>query len=148
MASDSVGTHPDVRSSLWDRRRFLAVVLVLLGCVGFQWNTEHAQLTMPAIWTGVGVAMVVAVVLLYRIVGALERVCLDRGFVRAVPAPKYDVLLAVAFLAVLPHLYWDGELIVGTNGQSVPQWYFQWSRKDNGDRGGAGAVLAARQRGR
>ncbi len=105
----------------------VAIILLLLACVRFQYNEATWSISIPGLAGGVIVLAIIAIVLVYRIFNRVQDVCISKGVLGSRIHCKYDVLIPIAILAAFIKGYWQGDFITGMYGKDVPQWELAWS---------------------
>lgn len=105
----------------------LSIVLILLACIRFEYRTDRWEFSIPGLQGGIVIIAIVGLVLVFRILNAVQDVCVARGLIESRVSSQYDLLIPVAFVAVIFHGRWTGDLIEGMDGETVYQWEFAWS---------------------
>ena len=113
---------------IFSRYPIFAIVLVLLACAEFHYNTATSQVAFPGSITGVLVMSIIAVVLFYRLFNAIQDLCVSKGLLASRIRCKYDILIPIGIIATLLGFYWQGKEITGMKGEQVPQWTFAWGQ--------------------
>lgn len=96
----------------------LLLVLIAAACTELQFNGHDWSWDFPGMGGGVGVLLIVASVILYRIYKAMRVLFPDYHL-------KYAWLIPVVFIAVCPHARYVGNMIDSASGR-IPQWEFNW----------------------
>jgi hypothetical protein len=111
----------------WFRRYPLVeIALIMLFCVHFEYHTATWSVESPGLGGGLVILGIIGIVLAYQIVSAVEELCLKKGWMTAQSPYRYDLVVYVAIVAVLPNLRWFGPLTTDMFGNRVPEWEFGW----------------------
>ena len=113
--------------TVFTRYPIVAIVLLLLTCVHFEYQTPRGNLLVPGLANGLAVLAIIAVVLLYRIYKAIQQACIAHGIDPSIGRTKYDILIPIAIVAVIIHYRSVGGSLPGERGKAEYHWVFQWS---------------------
>jgi hypothetical protein len=108
-------------------RLILAIILVLLACIRFEYRTPEWEVRLPGLQLGVLILAIVTVVLLYRIFHSTQQECLERGLIDAPVKSQYNILIPLTLVAVAIKGVWYGDRIESMDGDEVYQWEIAWS---------------------
>lgn len=104
----------------------LPIALVLAACVRFEYHTDMCNVVIPGLAGGIVVLAIVAIVVLYRIFNAVERLCRAKSWLKGPVKFRYDILIPIGIAAVAFKGHWFGPPIEGIEGKTR-RWILQWS---------------------
>lgn len=117
-----------MNSSKWNEFPIVSVLLLLLTCVRFEYNTETSSLKVYGLGLGIVVLAIVAIIIIFRVFFTVERLCQKKGWLTEHLHHRYDVLIPIGIAAVAVKAQWTwGPLVKSIDGQQVHQFMFQWS---------------------
>ena len=106
----------------------LAVGVILIVLASFRYETHSANT-----WThyngptaGAGIAFLIGVVLLFKLIRLWADILVDRGRISQRPSFRSDWLILAVILAPALNYMAQGELIRTAAGELKPSWLFEW----------------------
>ena len=106
---------------------WIGALFILLACIQFEYHGDSWAFNSGGLPLGVGICAILSYIMLFQISRHFEEFCIANGWLPKAIDHRNDLLLPIAFLAVLPKIYYQSNELITYPGKEVPRWTFSWS---------------------